>query len=175
MNGIEYVKNEKTGKYEKRYDNFIKSYFDLIVVIRSKKRMLFPSTELKNCFKECNGYSYEHSFHSFRISEKINELLDPEDSIIIINAEHLNCSPIKNPWKYFANVQEPNPYMDIKWPVKKGESKLDVHATGSGFYLFYNNEKAKHPDGTIVHGTREQCLYWMFYYNGWTIPEDINV
>lgn len=175
MNGIDYTKNLKTGEYEKVYYNFIKSYFDMIAVIRSKKRILFPSNELKECFKESNGYSYEHSFHSFRINPKLYELIDPDDELLFINAENLNCSPIKEPWKYFANIQVPNPYMDIKWPVRKGESKLSVHATGSGFYLFYGDEKAKHPDGTVIHGSRNHCLYWMFYYNGWTIPNGIDI
>lgn len=171
MNGIDYSYTMKC----KTYDCYVTHYFNTVLFVRSKERRLFFPKSLISKIQKCNGGGDKYSFNGLRLSsDVINELLKYNgDEICVYTINSYISIDEYLTHKNFANIQMKNPYMDIKWPVRKGESKLAVQATGSGFYLYYNNEKAKRPDGSVWHGTREQLLYDMFYLNGWNIPENL--
>lgn len=172
MNGIDYSIIMKC----KTYDCYVMHHLNQILFVRSKERRLFFPKELKSKILQCNGGGPGYSFSGFRLTtDVINELLKFNGDELCVYSFH-TVSEMKNylTYKNFANIQMKNPYMDIKWPVRKGDNKLSVHATGSGFYLFYDDKKAKRPDGSDWHGPRESLIYDMFYLNGWKIPDNLN-
>lgn len=170
MNGIEYSPTLKC----RTYNCFVMKYGNMILSMRSKERRLFFRETLKQRIITANIKTDACIFNGIHLTfDIINELIKYNGDEICITEMRTNEEDYLS-YKNFSNIQIENPYMDIKWPVRKGENKLSVQATGSGFYLFYNNEKAKRPDGSEWTGPRISLLYDMFYLNGWNIPENLN-
>ena len=164
MNGIGYSVKMKC----RTYDCYVTHFRNMIIYVRSKnRRLFFPKSVIEQIQKNESDVTDEIVI-SYEVLSQLLQFNGDEICVRNVNEEDVNKYLTS---EYFANIQPKIPGMDIKWPVRKGETKLSVHATGSGFYLFYNNEKALRPDGTMWHGTRTQCLYDMFYLNGWNIPE----
>ena len=138
----------------------------MIVYISSPFRRLFLPKNIMQLMTTSDTEEVSVDVASF------NKLLTDERETLHIAVRRYNT--IEKPTsEEFANVQDYNPHLQIKWPVRKGESQLHVAACGSGFYIWKGSEKALDPEGNPYHGTRDWCIRKMFELNGWPIPENI--
>lgn len=167
MYGIKYSKERKCWLYLNYVTEINGEY---IIAVSSHVRRLYFSKTTKQHIHECNKNPKDF----IKLDTTAINMICPYqgDEIVILKKTQ---DMEENPELYFANIQERNPNLPINWPVRKGESKLEVHPIRNHYYLFYGNasDKAKDKNGEYIWGTREYCLFQMFRLNGWSIPDNL--